>query len=505
MDDHHISIFEILHQKILQIYEDSHVTHKWTQVATLINKENKLIHQIFVFLYKSNLKEIILDYDIPRRQLTQRIIDESDKIMKLSYLITSFHHIIYDLLSQEGNYYFSLQGKEEMSALNKNITYYIHISSENEKNIFFYSLLFVYALESLFFRYFYLCMDFEYTDKKIQLAQLNFEHQIANKSFIMIINPDELEPYMTNAFINMLLCNKKIKKILHGADSLDIPYLYDHLMQSNAKKIIKFTRSIIDTRFLCEYYRLNRSEPDNKCSIYDEDPQRSAVYNFGLISTSQQEKLTKMLISLPHHHDIKWNIHRMPESQILYAQYDTIFLKYFYYRIIVVATRDASNQLGKKAIIEIYKYVLVELIQFVYLEKKEITSLTIKCKEESDPINNYMIRQPGNVLKLIDIYKEINNNIMTTRPPVNIDHLLKVNQFKFFITTIIKKMIYTILSHRCKIYKDRNTIWNTILSNDEVINFFKEKKFFYLYRLFQDIEIALKTKLANYCSKGRLL
>ena len=111
--------------------------------------------------------------------------------------------------------------------------------------------------------------------------------------------------------------NKFIKKILHGSDSLDIPYMYNQLLDKDPEKIISFTKTMIDTRFLCEYYKLTKSDPsNNKCSIYDEESDRSAIYYFNVISEKQQEKLSDVLKSMPPPHDIVWNIHKMPKSQV---------------------------------------------------------------------------------------------------------------------------------------------------------------------------------------------
>nr|URM62087.1 hypothetical protein [Mimivirus sp.] len=125
--------------------------------------------------------------------------------------------------------------------------------------------------------------------------------------------------------------------------------MYNHLLQDDPAKIIKFTRSLIDTRFLCEYYKLTRSEPsDNKCSIYDEDSTRSAIYYFKVVSDDQQRRLAELLESMPSPHDRDWYIHKMPVSQVQYAALDVLYLKVFYYRMIYVATEDESTDLGKK-------------------------------------------------------------------------------------------------------------------------------------------------------------
>lgn len=375
------------------------------------------------------------------------------------------------------------------------------MSIKNEQNIFFHAFILLYALESLFNRHFYIGIDFEYTDKKIQLAQLNFEHNISLKSIIMMVSPNELEPEMMENFIKLIICNKYIKKILHGSDSLDIPYMYEHMLGNDPIKIRRFTRTLIDTRFICEYYKLNRpTGADNRCSVYDEDPNRSAVYYFGVVSKEKQKELTELLQSLPNHFDITWFIHKMPRSQVLYAQYDVIFLKYFYYRMIYVATQDGKDDIEKKAIIDLYNHVLYELTQFVYLEKRDITFVMAKCKEEIDPVNNYMVRKPGQIQKLVDIYNKVSIGLITYGPKVEIAKLLKVNYYKALIVTIVKKMVYTIISKKCKVYKDKSTIWTDKLDNQYIFDFLKKMDYHYLNHMFKEIEKILENRIREICS-----
>ena len=98
--------------------------------------------------------------------------------------------------------------------------------------------------------------------------------------------------------------------------------------------------------------------------------------------------------------------------------------------MIYLATQDEITDIGKKNVIELYKNVLVELTQFVYLEKKEITFLVSKCKEEVDIVNNFFIKKPNTILKMIDVYNQISTNIETTSPQINVDNLIKVKYFK---------------------------------------------------------------------------
>lgn len=498
-----ITSFQLLYQEIIDINDNTGLNpiEKWTKIATLMHDKNDIIVKTFMALkHESSRGEISLDYNIDAAQLRQQIESEADYVVKSSLIITSLHLALYTLLSTEGNYYFSLDGQEEMHVLKKKLIYYINLSAKNEQNIFFHAFILLYGLESLFNRHFYVGIDFEYTRKKIQLAQLNFEHNVALQSIIMMVSPNELEPVMMDNFVKIIICNKYIKKILHGSDSLDILYMYEHMLGNDPNKIIRFTRTLIDTRFLCEYYKLNlNQESDNKCSIYDEDKNRSAVYYFGVINEKKQEDLATILENMGPHQDVEWNIHKMPKSQVLYAQYDVIFLKYFYYRIIHVATLEEKDDLGKKSVIELYKHVLYELTQFVYLERRDITFVTAKCKEEIDPVNNYMIRKPNEILKLIDVFNQVSIGLTTVDPKTDIDKIIKVNYFKGSIITIIKKMIYTIISRKCRVYKDKTTLWTDKLDNKFIFDFLQKMNYHYLYRMFKELEGLLESKIKALC------
>jgi len=499
--DKYLGPYDQLYQSIIKIHNSNvSATDKWTQIATLMSSQSEIISNLYSALKKESRKGIKLDYDFDKDQLATQIETEANSIIKVSLIITALHHVIYELMSTDGNYYFKLDGIKEMAVLKKPLVYYISISIKNEQNIYFHAFILQYALESMFNKHFYIGIDFEYTNKKIQLAQLNFEHNVALQSMILIVSPNELEKVMNDNFVRMIICNKYIKKILHGSDSLDIPYMYEHLLENNPSKIRRFTRTMIDTRFLCEYYKLNKQEgSDYKCSIYAETKDSSTVYYFGVITEQKQDELAAMLDAMPPVHDIRWNIHKMPESQVLYAQYDVIFLKYFYYRMIYVATLDEETAARKKDIIQLYKHVLGELTQFGYLESRGITFLANKCKSEVDPMNNYMIRKPGGITKLIDVFNVVSLGINISDPKVSIDSLIKVNYYKTRINILLKKMTYTIISKKCRIHKDKLTLYTDKLDNQYIFDFFEEMGYLFLNKIFRSAESILESRIKPYC------
>lgn len=203
---------------------------------------------------------------------------------------------------------------------------------------------------------------------------------------------------------------------------------------------------------------------------------------------------------MPAPHDIQWNIHKMPISQARYAAYDVLYLKVFYYRIIHVATEEDSSDIGKKNIIELYKHLLNEITRFVYLEQNGITLLMAKCKEEVDVVNNYFIRNSEGITKMIDIFNQVSLGLETSDPKVNVDSFSKVNHFKRPITTIIKRIVYGFISYRCRIYKDKSTIWTDKLDNQFIFDFLAKMKFNYLNKMFKELSKTLESRIVAICS-----
>lgn len=493
-----VSHLKQLNDKLLEIYHGpKKMTEKKVFMAEVMNEyADRLVNNFEQILKEKERKNIKLRLTEPIKSLQKMIDSENNLLVKESLILSIMHQIIYEILSAEENYYLKLNGQEEMHIIKKPLDYYINISIKAEQNVFFYAFILIFALESLFEEHFYLGVDFEYTRKKIMLAQLCFEHSTDSRSFTYIVSPPELNKKMTDHFIQIIMCNKYVKKILHGSDSLDLPYVYEGLLEGDPDKIISFTRSMIDTRFLCEYYKLNAiDKSDNKCSIYDSDKSRSAIYYFGLISEAKQNDIAELLDSLPPVHDIEWNIHKLHKSQVLYAQYDVLFLKYFYYKMINMATKEDADMLGKKNTILLYKRILYEMTQFVHLEKKGITFLTKQCKEEVDPVNNFMVRTPKMVHKLIDVYSKVYMEIDIATPKVSLDKLSNVVYYKGVIALLLKKMAYTIISRKYTIYKDKITIWPEKTENTYIFEFLTKMGFKHLTTIFKDAEKTLFVRI----------
>ena len=509
--------FEKVFLAIYDFYtQDENDVSRWEKIANYIGDNS----HVFVELLE-NIGERKVDQNIPFtdniKDILESIGSEKIPIKKISFILAAIHHVFYDLMTKKENHLFMLDGKEQMAGLTDDIKYYISINEKTEQNIFFHAYILLYGLESRFVNNLCVGMDFEFTDNIIRLAQLNFEHSVDYRSMILIISPRELTEVAMGNFIEFIMCNNLIKKILHGSDSKDTPYIYTEMLQDDPDRIIQFTRNLTDTKLLCDYYKLNRVNTDNRCSIYSDDPDSSAIYYFGLISKEQQDNLADVLNKMPV--DIVWNIHKLSNAQKLYAQYDVIYLKYFYYRIINLAIKDAKNETQEKNIIRIYRGFVNQFTQFSYLESKKITSLAEHCKNDVDPLNNYFYHDKNKKkITLIQVFNKLSVGLVYSKVGLELDTILQVSYFKKKVQFILKRIIYGHIVDKCRVFKNNTEslrittdsmgqrkinaadgiIWE---ENTFIVDFFNLIELNDLADLFSDINKKLRSMISVRCPK----
>jgi len=102
-------------------------------------------------------------------------------------------------------------------------------------------------------KYTYIGIDLEFNSKtEIGSFQLNFNYNEDKEQYMYIINYDLLNEKNKKLFLNKILLNKRIIKIMHGTHGLDLPILIYTLL-NDKKKILKFVKSYYDIKFLCNY------------------------------------------------------------------------------------------------------------------------------------------------------------------------------------------------------------------------------------------------------------
>ena len=312
--------------------------------------------------------------------------------------------------------------------------YNIYLTNDKlNLNIFKIFLLFYY-LDLKNFKTKYIGIDFEFNTKVIALMQLCFDNEI------FIIHPDQLDKNWKIFFIEKILCNEFAFKILHGSDSLDLPYIYDQLLQKNSNLIIKFNRQFADTKFLCEYSFYNKNQSLGKCKIYE------LLVMEKIISQKKYDEIKLNEEKMGPIYDIKIDINNLSEKLIDYSFYDVIYL-----------SRLLKNYEDKG-----YFKLIIELTQLVMMDKRDIQEIV--PKEEINKINNYILIKNNQIKKLVEIF-----NLFYTKLEKNelINNLLKINFFKQNIIFIIKFELYTNLFNKYIIYEklSEKKIYNKNLLN----------------------------------------
>lgn len=279
-------------------------------------------------------------------------------------------------------------------------------------------------------------IDLEFNFGKIALIQFNFGKDI------WIIQPNDYDKSHLNILAELIFLNNKIYKVFHGGESLDIPYIYTELLNNNKEKIIQFTRKYIDTRFLCEYFRIGQDER-GKCSIYD------GLLYFKTIDQKQYDKLEELNKQLGPTWKFIWDIRKLSKLELDYCYYDTlyliVFLKDIYKRILDITPNYTKTY-----------YYINQFIRFILLERKKVTYITDSVKDLVNKMNNYTVNQKT----LLTIYQEKNQNIVLDdeKGMVYIDFICKENYIKNIMDVLLKYVTYYTISKKYQIYKNKNQI-----------------------------------------------
>ncbi len=378
-----------------------------------------------------------------------------------------------------------LKGTTEMSILTPDnysvddIKYYSYVANSEELIKLYQIFIVFYHLQTE--KKNLICFDFEFTLKKNELLQQSFESEESPIYFLWIVKLAEFNATDMKRFLKYILLNKKILKVLHGSDSLDMPFIQEILLENNKDDITTFLKQMVDTRFLCEYYKVSQNDVANKCSIYD------ALLYFGVMTKEQHEILMKNIDDMGPHQDIRWDIHKLGRAQEKYALYDVLYLRQFYLKII---------KLGGES----YEGLITDIERFIYMERKEISNIHIRCKAEVDPINNYMIRDKK-IVNLIILFNIVMKNVilpLENGKTHEIDKLLGVNFFKSPFTYIFKKIVYSIASHKYSIYKDKMTRYPDKLSLKFIFDFLDENNFVHIKYMLEQFVILMTNRIIAY-------
>ena len=310
----------------------------------------------------------------------------------------------------------------------------------------------------------YVGLDFEFNSspegKKIALFQINLESK-SNIGKIYLFYPPDLSDNQKKVLIDLLTDNK-IKKILHGAESLDIPYLFKNIFINEDLKI-KFCNNLFDTRYLCEYYHIENNI-DNKCKIY------RILREMDVIDDKQLEMLLKNEEDMGPIYLIEIDVRNLNEFTMLYSAFDVLYLP-------ALLQQFPNNYTYQKLIPEITCFNYIDRYEDLFT--KPFSILVGK-------INNYFLKLDDNnnnnsTIKLIDIYQLYYHWIDDENQILN--KLKEINYFKKFIEIFIKFSVYKNILRYYEIWESKETLSN------EFKDFIAQQKEFEKFKIPKEFEI----------------
>lgn len=299
----------------------------------------------------------------------------------------------------------------------------------------------------------YLGIDFEFNkigkgDRDVALMQINLESDDNNQGYIIILYPPELLKQDLEILIK-LITEPIIIKILHGAESLDIPYMFNQLV-IDKNLIDGLCTNFYDTKFLCDYSNITTKKKD-RCSIYYLLTENNVITQNKFVELENIEKATGP-IYLVH-----INIHSMSNDILKYSLYDVLYLPELIKKYIVKGIE--YNKIIPQITCLINKYKRNIELDFIFFEKI-INSL-----------NNHYLHKSNSEAPILlhDIweffYYTISDNLGY------LDNLKQIPNFKHFFEIITKIIIYSHIIELFQVQKTKKEIIH--LPNNYLIKFYK--------------------------------
>ena len=280
--------------------------------------------------------------------------------------------------------------------------------------------------------------------REIALVQINIYNSYKK---IFIINPLDFDKNQIEVFKTFLFKNKII---MHGAESLDIPNMFNEFLLNESERIY-FLKNYIDTKFLCEYNNIIKNI-NKKCKIYElllnQKVINQKIYNF---LEENEEKMGNI-------YDIIIDINTLKDNEwlILYSSYDVYYLGELY-----ISLLNLNN-------LEIFMD-FIRLIILIRYNNKQSFNLD-NYSAFLNKMNNYIFFENNKFIRLNDIYlKNLNNNKF-----FNI--LLKIPFLKKLIEIIIKYQVYKNIIDNNTVYIKKNTKFNGKL--DKINKIITELEYF---------------------------
>ena len=252
--------------------------------------------------------------------------------------------------------------------------------------------------------------------RDVALIQLNLEILNKYEGIIFVLDPKILNNKELKILINLLTDMTAIK-VLHGGESLDIPYLLNQLLENDIDLVKKFLNNLYDTKYLCEYKHIIENIK-KKCSIYE------LYKEFNIIDNKIYDYLDKIESIIGPIYLINIKIDNLLPKVLEYAVYDVLYLVSLYEKIIKI-----SNDFNK---------VIPSITQNIFYYKRIDNIYFKKINEIVNNHNNSFIVINNENFKLVDYY----HYIIYSLDDKIYENMLYITYFKFFFDIIYKYIIY---------------------------------------------------------------
>jgi hypothetical protein len=268
--------------------------------------------------------------------------------------------------------------------------------------------------------------------------QINLENN-SDTGYIFVLYPPDLNKKNMN-LLKKLITHPKMYKILHGAESLDIPYLFNQLLVTKSL-IDNFCLNFYDTRFLCDYYHLDH-EIEGRCSIY------YLLLEHNIITNDKIKILEKIEETTGPIYLINIDIYNLDLHLFKYSLYDVLYLPELLKKFLSMDT--------------IYTKLVPEITCNINKYKRNITNDFQKLEKLINSMNIYYIWESNERILLNDIWEMYNFTI--EHKYFNLIQLIPY--FKKFIEIVLKFIVYQNICNNFVVHVNKKTIfkninWNT--------------------------------------------
>lgn len=332
-----------------------------------------------------------------------------------------------------------LEGKKEIFKNNDKKYYILKVDDDKKQNIMID--IFNNFMKTINGKHkHFMGIDFEFNkvskeSKDVALMQINLEND-NNDAYIFLFNPSELTNDNMKVLIK-LLTNRDLIKILHGAESLDVPYVFNQLLITK-KNIDNFCKNFYDTKYLCEIYHIE-NKIKSSCSIYE------LLLEHKVISSEKIEELNKIEEDMGPIYLIKIDIHNLSEQVLKYSLYDVLFLPQL-----------LRGFLEKN---KLYTKITPKITCLIFKYKKNIEDQFLKLEKNINTMNIYFIKEGNNRILLKDIW-EMYYYYIVDKDNYFI-YLKEINYFKNFLEIITKLIVYSNIIQYFTVYKNNKETINT--------------------------------------------